>query len=101
MFRSARPLSPGGLSWFATLAAGLPLVSFKDLDSHKDLLAGLAGKVVFIGVYSDTAARDRIVTPYGDREYGVRSECRGIQHPSEWPVSHAGIRCIRRWGSIC
>ncbi len=51
--------------------AGLPLVSFQDASLHQELLAGFAGKVVFVGVYSDTAARDRVTTPYGAREYGV------------------------------
>ncbi|MGI8746102.1 MAG: CHASE2 domain-containing protein [Bryobacteraceae bacterium] len=50
---------------------GLPRFSFKQLDEHPELLATVANKVVFLGVYSNTASRDRVVTPLRSHVSGV------------------------------
>ena len=47
----------------------IPRIPVKTLLDHPQMLARLEGQAVFLGVYSSTAARDRVVTPLGD---GVR-----------------------------
>ena len=46
--------------------AGMPQISLKELVDHPDLLAKFSGKVVFLGVTSLSATRDRVVTPIGE-----------------------------------
>ncbi len=50
---------------------GVPRISFKDLVDKPELLSQLRNAVVFLGVYSNTASRDRVVSPYGARVFGV------------------------------
>ena len=50
---------------------GVPRISFKDLVDKPELLSGLNNAAVFLGVYSNTASRDRVVSPYGGRVFGV------------------------------
>jgi len=45
--------------------ANLPRVSLEDLTEKPQLASGLSGKVIFLGVTSLSAARDRVVTPVG------------------------------------
>jgi Predicted transmembrane sensor domain len=52
----------------ARLAGGksqIPEISFAALHQDPSLARQLAGKVVFIGVTAQSAARDRLATPYG------------------------------------
>src|SRR5450759_302816 len=51
--------------------SGIPRMSLKELEHRPELLSQLTNKVVFLGVYSNTAARDRVVTPYGGHVSGV------------------------------
>lgn len=50
---------------------GVPTVSLKDLLAQPKLIEGFRGKAVFVGVYSNTAARDHVVTPWGGHMAGV------------------------------
>ena len=47
-------------------SAGTPQISLRDFVDHPDLLAKFSGKVVFLGVTSLSATRDRVVTPIGE-----------------------------------
>ena len=47
-------------------SAGTPQISVKELVDHPDLLPKFSGKVVFLGVTSLSATRDRVVTPIGE-----------------------------------
>jgi signal transduction histidine kinase len=42
----------------------LPRTSVRDLREHPELAAGFKNKTVFLGVTAQSAARDRLVTPY-------------------------------------
>jgi len=44
--------------------SGIPHYSLLDLKSDPQVAARLAGKVVFVGVTAQSAARDRLMTPY-------------------------------------
>ncbi len=46
---------------------GIPRVSLKELLEQPALIERFHQKAVFLGVYSNNAARDRVVTPFGDR----------------------------------
>lgn len=45
----------------------IPEVSLNDLAQNPKLADALAGKIVFLGVTSMTAVRDRVKTPWGER----------------------------------
>ena len=49
----------------------LPEISLLDLEGSPALRAKLADRAVFLGITSESAARDRVITPYGDRITGV------------------------------
>lgn len=51
----------------AYLPEGVPSISVKQALADPAVLARCREKAVFIGVYSTNAARDRVVTPFGDR----------------------------------
>ena len=55
--------------WIRYAPDAIPRISVKTLLDQPALLNRLNGQAVFLGVYSTTAARDRVVTPLGD---GVR-----------------------------
>ncbi len=64
----------------AYLRSGIPNVSLKDLLEHPNLLSRFRGKAVFIGVNSNTAARDRVFTPFGeDRIAGVEVNAQAFE----------------------
>ena len=46
---------------------GIPRLSLKELLETPALVERFRDKAVFLGVYSNNAARDRVVTPFGDR----------------------------------
>jgi signal transduction histidine kinase len=48
----------------------IPLIPVPDLDRH---VAEVRGKTVFLGVTALSAARDRVVTPYGESISGVEA----------------------------
>ena len=49
------------------LRGGIPVISAKTLRDRPEVLDQFRGKAVFVGVYSNSAARDWVVTPFGDR----------------------------------
>jgi signal transduction histidine kinase len=49
----------------------IPHLSVKQFLDDANLAARLRKKVVFLGVYSNTASRDRVVTPFGEHVSGV------------------------------
>jgi signal transduction histidine kinase len=46
-------------------------ISIKQLMDHPDWAARFTGQTVFVGVTSDTATYDRVVTPYGNGRNGL------------------------------
>ncbi len=48
------------------LPQGIPVISLRALKENPALLRNMRGKAVFVGVTSQTAARDRVISPFGD-----------------------------------
>lgn len=57
----------------------IPTVSLKDLLAQPELVEGFRGKAVFVGVYSNTAARDHVVTPWGGHMAGVEVNAQAFE----------------------
>jgi signal transduction histidine kinase len=57
----------------------IPTVSLKDLLAQPKLAEGFRGKAVFVGVYSNTAARDHVVTPWGGHMAGVEVNAQAFE----------------------
>ncbi|MBV8820019.1 MAG: CHASE2 domain-containing protein, partial [Acidobacteriaceae bacterium] len=53
------------------LRSGIPQISLKDLLHKPELLARFHDRAVFLGIYSTTAARDRVFTPFEELIPGV------------------------------
>jgi signal transduction histidine kinase len=62
---------PDRAIWIRYLRNGIPSISVKDFLEQPALQDQVRGKALFLGVYSNTAARDRVVTPFGDHVAGV------------------------------
>lgn len=61
------------------LAAGIPMVSLKDLLAKPELGEQLRGKVVFFGVTALSLSHDRLVNPYGDFVPGVEVHAQAFE----------------------
>ena len=57
----------------------LPSISLATILRDPSLAARLRGKTVFLGVTSESAARDRAVTPYGERITGVEVHAQAFE----------------------
>ena len=60
-------------------AGPLPSVALGAILRDPSLAASLRGKTVFLGVTSESAARDRAVTPYGERITGVEVHAQAFE----------------------
>lgn len=58
---------------------GIPQISLKTLLEQPELLERFHDKAVFVGVYSMTAARDRVVTPLADRITGMEVNAQAFE----------------------
>ncbi|MGH9667200.1 MAG: CHASE2 domain-containing protein, partial [Bryobacteraceae bacterium] len=65
------------------LTAGVPVVTLQQLRQNPALKAEFAGKVVFIGVTALTAARDRLLNPYGQNMPGVEIHAQAYETLSQ------------------
>lgn len=61
------------------LANGIPRIAIADLVSRPSLAAEVTGKAVFIGVTALSAARDRLVDPYGRDIPGVEIHAQAFE----------------------
>ena len=62
----ADPTRPLRIRYLAPAADGrsqIPIVTFQELHEHPDLVQKFVGKVVFVGITSQSTARDRLMTP--------------------------------------
>ena len=57
----------------------LPNISLKDLLAQPKQVEDFRGKAVFLGVFSNTAARDHVVTPWGGRVAGVEVNAQAFE----------------------
>jgi signal transduction histidine kinase len=57
----------------------IPRVSLEDLLAEPKQAERFRGKAVFIGVYSNTAARDHVVTPWGGHMAGVEVNAQAFE----------------------
>lgn len=60
-------------------AGGIPRYSVKRVMDSRELREQLRGKAVFLGVYSTTAARDRVVTPFGEHVAGLEVNAQAFE----------------------
>ena len=78
-YRDPRPRARNRPMRIRYLRGGIPQVSLKTLVDEPKLLERFRGKAVFVGVYSMTAARDRVVTPLADRMTGMEVNAQAFE----------------------
>ena len=63
--------------WIRYLPEGrIPVIAVTEIDRHADLIRG---KAVFFGVTALSAARDRVLNPYGMTESGVEAHAQAFE----------------------
>jgi signal transduction histidine kinase len=72
---------------------GIPIVSVDDVLKNDAALASLRGKTVFIGVTAQSAARDRLMTPFGRMMTGVEIHAQAFE-------TLMGVRFLQPLGNL-